>query len=116
MALSSPTRSGEQMRLHVRIVSLEELASPLIGPPVMWEGDFDYDGPAHDAAICEWLFQRLNRYTGDARERLSSVGYYHAPAVAGGDLIAFANAAVPPIDREVKLYRVEDGGRFVRLR
>jgi hypothetical protein len=44
------------MRLHVRIVNLEELASPLIGPPVMWEGDLDYDGPADDAAIASGSF------------------------------------------------------------
>ena len=104
------------MRLHVRIVNVEELASPLIGPPVMWEGDLDYDGPGDDAAICEWLFQRLNRYSGDARERLDSVGYYHPPALSVGDLIAFADVAAPPIDREVKLYRVDDGGKFIRVR
>jgi hypothetical protein len=35
----------------------------------------------------------LDRYTGDARERLDSVGYYHAPALSVGDLIAFADVA-----------------------
>ena len=104
------------MRLHVRIVNLEALASPLIGPPALWEGDFDYDGPGDDAAICQWLFQRLNGYTGDARERLDSVGYYRVPVLSVGDLITFADATAPPIDREVKLYRVDDGGKFIRLR
>ena len=104
------------MRLHVRIVDLEELASPLIGPPVLWEGDLDYDGPADDDAISAWLYERLNRHTGDARERLRSVGYYHPPALAVDDLIAVADAEAPPIDRVVKLYRVGDGGEFIRLR
>jgi hypothetical protein len=40
------------VRLHVRIVSIEELVSPLIGSPVVWEGDLDCDDPGDDDAIC----------------------------------------------------------------
>ena len=104
------------VRLHVRIVNLGELVSPLIGPPVLWEGDLDYEGPADDDAICAWLFAQLNRGSGDVRERLDAVGYYHPPALAVDDLIAFSDAGAPPIDREVKLYRVRVGGEFIRLR
>jgi hypothetical protein len=103
------------LKLHVRIVSIEELASPLIGPPILWEGDLDYDGPGDDDAICGWLYARLNRYTGDVRDRWNSVGYYRPPLLSVGDLVTFADSAVPPIDREVKLYRVGNDGEFVRL-